>query len=140
MKAFYFSLALLMTTQFALAAGAKSKDHQRGERFLKELNLSSEQMEKVKKIRMSNKDELKSRRTKYKESRKAFESAMKDPKENTKSLQEKFDSFQKDRDAFQRARFNMMLEMRSVLEPDQIEKFQKIKSKKWSKKKKNRRG
>ncbi len=51
---------------------------------------------------------------------------MKDPKSSKSDLTAKFEAFQKLRDAHQRKKFAMMLEMREILNPDQIAKFREL--------------
>src|SRR5690606_17542289 len=105
---------------------SKGKHHLMAERFSKELNLSDEQLDKIKEIRKANRAQLKEHRNKFKTAKNAFREAMKDPKSGNEELKKKFEDYQSARSAFHKARFDMMLSMRSVLGPDQLEKFQTL--------------
>lgn len=122
---------IMMLLSFLLVSGNvladdKKEERKKGEWLKKELNLSDEQLEQVKEIKSANKsgsDED------YQKLKKAFKDGMKDPKATKEDLTSRFEAFQKARDERQRKRFNMMLKMREILTPEQLEKFHKIKKK-----------
>lgn len=135
MKLFSLVLTLLLTSNLSLAAGDKGKHQKRAEFLKKELNLSEKQLDKVQEIRKEKKTELKVSRKNFKEAKTSFKEAMKNPKATPEELKAKFDAFQKARDEFQRKRFTLMLEMRSILGPEQLEKFNQLKGKHMGKRK-----
>lgn len=136
MKWMNWLVTFALSTTVVMAAGAKSKEHQMAEHLKKELNLSDEQLEKIKEIRKGKKDDMGSSREKFWETKKAFKAAMNDPKSSREDLTAKFEAFQKQRDEFQRRRFAMMLEMREILSPEQMSKFCEMKKKHRGKHKK----
>ena len=126
---------LLMSSVYA---GEDDSKFQKGEFLKKELNLTDEQLEKVKEIRKADRDELRDNRKEFRTLKKEFREAMDNPKASTKDLTAKFEAFQKARDEFQRKRFQKMLKMREILSPDQLKKFKELHKKKrgkWKKKK-----
>lgn len=139
MKTLVIMLGLILSLHHAQAMGGKGKGHERGEHFKKELGLSDEQLAKVKELRKGKKEELKEQRQKMKAAKEEFRNAMKNPKAAEDDLKAKFEAFQSARDSFQRARFAMMLQMRSILNPEQLEKFAKLKEERWGKGKGKRR-
>ena len=129
-------LALLLATSPVFAMGGKNKDQTRKEQFKKELNLTDEQVAKFHALK-EKKGEVRQMKAKFKESKKAFKTAMADPKLSEDELKVKFEDFMKQRDEFQRKRFAHMLEMRAILNPEQIVKFNEMKSK-WKGKRKGK--
>lgn len=137
MKVLSMILSLLIVTSVA-TAGDVEKKFVKGEFLKKELNLTDEQLEKVREIRKGGKDEMKADWKNFRALKKDFREGMKNPKISNQELQTKFESFQKARDTFQRKRFEMILKMREILSPDQLEKFLELKKKhkgKWKKQK-----
>lgn len=128
MKIITMLICLMLSANIVLAAD-KGDDHKKGEWFKKELNLNDDQLKKVQEIRKENKDELHASRKQFNELRKAFKEAMKDSKASAEDLSAKYEAFSNARDKFQRKRFEMMLKMREVLTPEQMEKFVEIKKK-----------
>ena len=136
MKWISLLLALQLLPTISYAMGGKGDHQKRAEHLQKELNLTNEQLEKVTAIRKKHQDERKSK-NEFKDAKKAFRDAMKDPKASKADLTIKFEEFQKIRDTHQRTKFARMLEMREILNPDQIEKFQAMK-KEHKKKRRNK--
>lgn len=126
MKWIHVLLVTLFMTNFTYAMAGKGKDQNRAEIFKKELNLNDEQLAKVQEIRKKHKGEMRAGKKELKESREAFKAAKNDPKTSNEDLTAKFEAFQKLRSEHQRRKFNMMLEMRSVLKPEQLEKFKEL--------------
>lgn len=124
-------MVLMMSQAFAM--GGKGDGQKRGEHFKKELNLSEEQVEKFRELR-KNRGEMKELKANFKESKKAFREAMKNPSSTQDELKTKFEAFMKLRDEFQRKKFAHMLEKRAILTPEQIVKFNEMRSK-WKGKK-----
>jgi periplasmic protein CpxP/Spy len=135
MKIIIFTLSLLLTCS-TFAAGDQSK-FERGEFLKNELGLSDEQLEKVKEIRKSGRDEMKADRSEFKKLKNDFHAAMKNSNASKEELTTKFEAFQKARDEFQRNRFQMMLKMREILSPEQLEKFRAMKKENRGKRKEN---
>ncbi|HXH29372.1 MAG TPA: Spy/CpxP family protein refolding chaperone [Bacteriovoracaceae bacterium] len=117
-----FLITVLMITS-SFASGSKGKSHNKMEVLQKELNLSPEQVTKLTEIRKLSKDDLKALKEKFKVSRKAVKESMKNPTQTKDELNATFEEFLNTREEFQKKRFSMMLEMRSVLNPEQIGKF-----------------
>lgn len=136
MKWMNYFLAFALSSTVAMAAGAKPKDHQKAEYLKKELNLTDDQLKKVQEIRKGKKEDMKAAREQFKATKKAFKEAMDNPNSTKEELTAKFEAFQKLRDEFQRKRFAMMLEMRSILNPEQMAKFREMKKKHKGKHKK----
>lgn len=137
MRVLSIILSLFIVTNVAFA-GDEEKKFVKGEFLKKELNLTDEQLEKVREIRKSGKDAMGDDWKDFRKLKKDFREAMKDPKISNQDLKTKFESFQKARDQFQRKRFEMILKMREILTPEQLEKFLKLKKKhkgKWKKQK-----
>jgi Spy/CpxP family protein refolding chaperone len=126
MKYLTLMLTMLLASNLTFAMGGKGDHQKRAERFQKELNLTDEQLAKVTEIRKKHHGD-KDTKTNFKEIKKSFRDAMKDPKSSTADLTAKFEAFQKLREEHQRKKFAMMLEMREVLNPEQIEKFREMK-------------
>lgn len=128
MKMITMMLALLIS--FSSFAGKDMKDEkQKGEFLKKELNLSDEQLSKVMEIKKGAREDMHASKKQLHELKKSFKEAMKDSKASNEDLSSKFDAYQKARDEYQRKRFNVMLKMREVLTPAQMEKFQEIRGK-----------
>lgn len=141
MKLYTLILSLILVTGMAHASRNENKDHKRGEFLKKELGLSDEQLSKVRDIRQKSKSSVKEARKNFHSQKKAFHEAMENPEASREELLKKFDSFQKARDEFQRNRFTVMLEMRSILDPDQRQKFNELKKNrkgKWKHKRKSK--
>lgn len=137
MKVLFIILSLLIVGNVA-TAGDLEKKFVKGEFLKKELNLTNEQLKKVREIRKDGKDEMRADWKNFKALKKDFRDAMKNSKISNQELKSRFESFQKARDTFQRKRFEMILKMREILTPDQLEKFLELKQKhrgKWKKQK-----
>jgi Spy/CpxP family protein refolding chaperone len=109
------------------AMGGKGDHQKRAEKLKAELNLTDEQMAKVSEIRKNKWKDHKENKKILKTEKEAFRAALKDPNISNDVLITKFESLQKIKNENQRKKFNMMLEMRSVLNPDQLEKFRALK-------------
>lgn len=96
--------------------------HRRGQRWMKELNLTDEQSEKIKEIRRSHRERVKSAREEMKATREALQSTMQSGASNSE-LKSKHEAKINARNKFERSRFDQMLEIRSVLTPEQRKKF-----------------
>lgn len=126
MKALMLVICLLMTTSL-FAEASEGKWKKRREEFEKALNLSPEQIEKLKANKKENREELKTLKTQFKESKNAFKEAMQNPQVSQDELKSKFEAYVSSRDKFQRKRFELMLQKRSILTPEQIAKFKEMK-------------
>jgi Spy/CpxP family protein refolding chaperone len=74
-------------------------------------------------------NEMKASKEQYQKLRADFKEAMKDSKATNLDLTTKYEAVAKAREDFQAKRFQMMLKMREVLTPAQMEKFQDIRKK-----------
>lgn len=142
MKLMTFFLVLFIS--FSSFADKESKGEKvKGEFFKKELNLSDEQLSKVKEIRKGCKEDILASKKNYLELKKSFKEAKKNPKATNEELTAKFEAYQKARDEFQRKRFDAMLKMREVLTPEQMNRLEEVRGKyhrKFDKKEKSRNG
>lgn len=127
MKWLTLTLTLLLTSNMIFAMGGKGDHQKRAEHFQKELNLTDEQLAKVSEIRKNTWKDHKENKKKLKAEKDAFRAAMKDPKTTNEELTAKFENLQKIKNDNQRKKFNMMLQMRSILNPEQREKFRTMK-------------
>lgn len=127
MKWLTLTLTLLLTSNMIFAMGGKGDHQKRAEHFQKELNLTDEQLAKVSEIRKNTWKDHKENKEKLKAEKDAFRAAMKDPKTTNEELTAKFENLQKIKNDNQRKKFNMMLQMRSILNPEQREKFRTMK-------------
>ena len=128
MKIMMILLSFILFTNIVIAGPGKS-EKEKGEWFKKELNLTDEQMAKVKEIKKAHKPDMREQKKELQALKKSFKDAMKDPNASNEDLIAKFEAFQKARDASQRNRFAMMLKMREILTPEQMEKLHELKRK-----------
>lgn len=133
--------ALLLTFCLQTIAIADDKDDvKKGEYLKKELDLSDEQLTKVKAIKKELKPEIRETKKTIASLRKDFTEAMKDPKVSSEELKKKFDQIQESKSLLHQKMFNFMLKMREILTPEQMGKFHDVKTKmkkKWKKNKKD---
>lgn len=142
MKNLSLFLAFMMITSVAFAGASKKKgDENRGEKMRKELDLSDEQLAKMKEIRKKKKENQKVAREKVKAAREAFHTTAGNPKASNEELQQKFQELQDAQSAHHRSGFETMLEIRSILNETQRAKFHEKKEKfraKFEKRRKQR--
>lgn len=133
-----FLTALLLTFSLQTIAMADEKDDvKKGEYLKKELNLSDDQLTKVKAIKKELKPEIRETKKAIANLRKDFSESLKDPKISSDELKKKFDQLQESKSELHQKMFNFMLKMREVLTPEQMSKFHEVKmkmKKKWKKK------
>lgn len=136
MKLLNLALSTLMLSNLSYADKHKGMDEgKHAEKLQKELNLTDDQLAKVKEIRKKFHDDMKGSRDTFKSSKEAFHTALGNPSATKEELTAKHAAFQKLRQEHENRKFNMMLEMRSVLKPDQVKKFQEMKKEKgWGRK------
>jgi protein CpxP len=120
------ALTLLLASNMTFAMAGKGDHQKHAEQLQKELNLTDEQLAKVSEIRKDKWKDHKENKEKLKAEKEAFRAAMKDPKTSEEELTAKFENLQKLKNENQRKKFNMMLQMRSVLSPEQLEKFRAL--------------
>lgn len=123
---FALSTLILSSINVSEASGGKGKHHKMAEHMKKELDLTDDQLAKIKEIRKGKKEGMKSSREEMKKLKTDFKEAMKNPKASKEELLTKFEALQKAQNGFHKERFLHMLEMRSILKPDQLEKFNKL--------------
>lgn len=132
--------ALLLTLSLQSIALASDKDDvKKGEYLKKELNLSDDQLTKVKAIKKELKPDIRETKKAISGLRKDFAEALKDPKISSDELKKKFDLIQESKAELHQKMFSFMLKMREVLTPEQMGKFHEVKmkmKKKWKKKNK----
>lgn len=131
MKGIILMMALILASNSTFAMGGKGDRQKKIEKFKTELNLTDEQMEKVSEIRKNRGGDHKENKKKLKAEKAAFREAMKNPNATNDELITKFESFQKLRNEHQQKKFAMMLEMRSILNPEQRAKFAAMKKKEY---------
>lgn len=131
MKHVALSLCLLVATSVAYAE--REKGDRDGGRIREELGLNDEQIAKMKEIRQKKKALHQASREKIKVAREEFKATMKDPKSSKEQIIAKFEALQKLQSEKKRAQLDTMLEIRGLLNEEQIAKFQE-KRKHWKKK------
>ncbi len=126
MKNLSLFMALMLVTSVAFAGASKKKKdaEKRGERMRQELELSDEQLVKMKEIRKKKKEVRKEARKKVREAREAFHASAGNPKTTNEELKTKFEELQTAQALHHRAGFETMLEIRSILNETQRAKFQ----------------
>lgn len=140
--ALLLSLMLMSSVAFAKKGKGGDGDGKRGEKMRAELGLSDEQLEKMKEIREKRKATQEGHREKLKAARDDFQTAMKNPKATKSELVNKFEALEKLQAQGKRDKFEMMLEIRSLLDEKQIAKFQEKRGewrKKWKEGRKGKR-
>lgn len=88
----------------------------------KELNLTPAQVEQLKSFKKEAKDQLKAKKEAMKEARKGLETTLKS-NSSEEAIRTKFSELQAKQDEFSKARFEMVLKIRSILTPEQRAKF-----------------
>lgn len=131
MKWLTLTLTLLLASNMTFAMGGKGDRQKRAERLKTELNLSDEQMAKVTEIRKNHWKGHEENKKNLKKEKEAFRAAMKNPNATNEELAAKFEELQKHRSEHQRKQVTMLLEMRSILNPEQRAKFAEMKSKEY---------
>ncbi|MCO5144206.1 MAG: Spy/CpxP family protein refolding chaperone [Oligoflexia bacterium] len=114
--------ALLLPAGEALAKRGGKWD--RG-KMMSELNLTSEQKDKMKEIRSKNKDAIKAQREEMKSAREALEEAMKGNASDG-DIRSKFEKVQAVQQKLAKDRFENVLAIRAILTPEQRAKFRDI--------------
>ncbi|MFP5491390.1 MAG: Spy/CpxP family protein refolding chaperone [Bacteriovoracia bacterium] len=140
--ALFLSLMLMSSIAFAKKGKGGDGEGKRGEKMRAELGLSDEQLEKMKEIREKRKAAHEGHREKVKAARDDFQAAMKNPKATKSELVNKFEALEKIQAQGKRDKFEMMLEIRSLLDEKQIAKFQEKRGewrKKWKEGRKGKR-
>lgn len=102
-----------------------------GKRLMRALDLSAEQAAQVKEIRGKHKNTIAPLRTKVRKMRQELLTALQDPKKGAdyqKTLTEKFTQLEAARAELNRGRFQVALEMREILSPDQMKKIKGLKA------------
>ena len=120
----FMALMLVTSVAFAGASNKKGGEEKRGERMRKELDLSSEQLAKMKEIRKKKKLTQKEARAKVKAAREAFHASVGNPQTTNDELKAKFEELQAAQAAHHRSGFETMLEIRAILDETQRAKFQ----------------
>lgn len=124
MKNLSLFMALMLVTSVAFAGASKKKEgEKRGEQMRKELNLSEEQLVKMKEIRKKKKENQREARAKVKAAREAFHATVGNPKATNDELKTRFEELQAAQAAHHRAGFETMLEIRELLDETQRAKF-----------------
>lgn len=126
-------LALLVLTA-TTAAHAKPGEHSekiekfidgRVQKLIKELNLTEDQAKQVKEIRSRLKPTIKEKRTAKREAMKELAGLMKADGDEAK-IRDAYSKLQVARSEAEKSQFEMMLELRRVLSPEQRQKFRDL--------------
>jgi Spy/CpxP family protein refolding chaperone len=120
MKPFLFIFVFILTFNSAIS----------GDRLKEELNLTEEQAKKVLELRQSNGQEKRKLKEQVRQLGKAFKDSQDNENTSNDELINRFQAFQKARADLQQERFNSMLEMRSILTPNQRKQFNELKKNK----------
>lgn len=123
---YFLSLAVLLLGLNANADGHFDKDRKDKafsfRKMKKELNLTPVQLEQLKSFKKEAKDQLKAKKEAMKEARKGLETTLKSDN-SEEAIRTKFSELQAKQDEFSKARFEMVLKIRSILTPEQRAKF-----------------
>ena len=111
------ALAILMVGTPSEARDRKGA-HKHMKKVLKQLNLSDGQKEKLKELKKGGKQERKAFRKKTKEAKKAFHQALKSNSDEGE-IKSRFETFHQLRSDKMRKRFDHMMQIWSVLNPEQ---------------------
>lgn len=132
----FLTIVFLTLSLQNMALADDKDDVKKGEFLKKELDLSDDQLTKFKAIKKELRPEIKETRKTIASLRKEFSEAMKDPKISSDDLKKKFEKVQESKSQLQQKMFTFMLRMREVLTPEQMAKFDDVRSrmkKKWKK-------
>ncbi len=124
------SLLSLAGAQAGFAKGYRGGPHGHHKHWLKELNLTPEQKAQMKEIRAKYKENLQKLRIEKKDARIMLRAALKTSASESK-LKQMFADLQKKKQTFAKARFEKILAIRSILTPEQRQKFNGLKGKGW---------
>lgn len=119
-----FILMAFMTNAFA-------NHHQKGEgkdhwqKMSKELNLTADQIKKVKELKQSHQESLSSKRDAMKKAQDEFKQARTASASKDDQLA-KFDALSSAKTAFKREKLSLMLDLRQILTPEQLTKFESM--------------
>ncbi len=118
------ALLFLVPTHFSANAFAEDDDSwgMDADDFHRDLGLSDEQREKMRKLRESAKAEKESMRKAHKEQRDAFKDLMKSDKSSSE-LRKAFQALQESKNKMATARFEHRLQVRDILTPEQRKKM-----------------
>jgi Spy/CpxP family protein refolding chaperone len=122
-------LTALFFSLLSAPSFAKGKREGKGESAQKmkaELNLTDEQLEKIKEIRKSSKGNHKEMKEQMKAARKDMKESLGNPKVSATELQAKFNKLESLKTEMSRKRFETMLSIRSQLNETQIAKFHEL--------------
>lgn len=124
-----FILAALFCSLLTPMAFAKGMGKGKGEfaqKMKAELNLTDEQLEKIKEVRKSSKGQHKEMRAQMKAARADLHAALGNPKVSKDELLAKFNKLEALKSEMSRKRFETMLAIRTQLDESQIAKFHEL--------------
>ena len=105
---------------------SEEKAEKMGKRMAKKLGLSDEQKKQMKAIHEKAREEHKALREEIKEAPKAMRQAMKDPKTSEGELKKRHKALRQIMQKQGDIKFEKMLKIRKILNPEQLEKFTKM--------------
>lgn len=126
MMVFGMALALLVSIVNLKPAEARPGHRGKMKEIAAELNLTTEQKEKMKEINKDRKETLSPKRKAMKEARESLETSLKGS-DGADVVKQKFAALQKAQSEFASARFEKVLAAREVLTPEQRSKFKGLK-------------
>lgn len=106
--------------------------------ILEKLKLTDQQKSKIDEIASANKEKIEKLRAQVKTEYEAFRGVMKDPNSTRDQILSKFDQMGKTQGELRRAEFEMALDMRDVLTPEQRTTLYGMKEKRMERYKKDR--
>ena len=117
------ALAAAATKAEARPGGNHEEKYERHlAKMTKELNLTAEQQEKIKKLHEAAKDEMKSKKEAMKKAAEEFEASLQGS-ETGEKIRAQFSKLQSAQDEFAKARLEKILSVREVLTPEQRKNF-----------------
>ncbi len=132
----YLALFLTLLASESFAKGKKDKGEM-AQKMKQELNLSDEQLEKIKEIRKSKRESQKEMRTQMKRLRDDLHASLGNPKSSKEEIMDKFNKLQSLKQELSKKKIETMLEIRAQLDEKQISKFHELRKgskQRWNKK------
>ena len=132
--------SLLSSPAMALGLGKGKAKGEFAQKMKSELNLTDEQLQKIKEIRKSGKSNHQEMRSQMKAARADLHDSLGNPKVSKADLQLKFNKLETLKSEMSRKRFETMLSIREQLDETQITKFHELhkgRKREWREKMKN---
>ena len=121
-------LAGFVMSPVALAKPGPHGRHHKMKKIMEQLELTDDQKRQIREIREENRDGMRDKRQNARQARKALQESLEAGAANP-VVREKFRAWTELKDQKRTARFEQMLKIREVLNPEQRKKFQALRKK-----------